>query len=164
MTSLSNPFRSVPSVSSPQQPARQPTGPQHRRSRIHLAPSDYNRFLQLHLAGASSSSSSTTSNPLDLRSSSFNKLHEPYPEPDTSSPGYGYTYGGWLRRNYTDAEDTPYTLSHAGSNKLNMAMALVHPKLDGAYMALTNVGGDAAMAATSEALLDVRDGTISLLQ
>ena len=133
-----------------------------------MAPSDYNRFLQLHLAGASASAAGSdppftqTSNPLHLTSYSFIKLHQPYPEPDASSPGYGYTYGAWIRSNYT-AQGTPFTLIDAGSNTLNYAVALLDTKLDEAYKALTNVGGNGAMTGTIEAVLAMRDATISLL-
>lgn len=171
-TSVGNPWPHYPTQSGPipysQVPNSQRDNPPalNTAGRVHIAPGDYNRFLQLHLAAGSAAGadplSTANANSLNFTLSSFNKLHQTYPESNTSSPAYGYTYGGWVRRNYT-AEGTPFTLTHAGSNKLNFAVALLDTNLDEAYMAFTNVGGDGAMAATLEAVLSMRNGTIALL-
>jgi D-alanyl-D-alanine carboxypeptidase len=170
-TSVDNPWPHMPSPSGSvpysQVPNSERDNPPalNTAGRVHMAPSDYDRFLQLHLAGASTGSGLATSNPLNLTSSSFAKLYEPYPESNISAPGYGYTYGGWLQRNYTQAQPGApvFTLFHDGSNTLNFAVALLDTKLDEAYMALTNVEGTGALTATDEAVLAMRNGTISLL-
>ena len=168
-TSVDNPWPHTASSSGPEPLSQVPNKDRdnapalNTAGRCHMTPGDYNRFLQLHLAGADGrSSANTTTNPLILDAASFAKLHEPFPDDDTSSPGYGYTYGGWIRRNYT-AQGTPFTLAHDGSNTLNYAHVVVDTGADEAFMALTNVGGDEALTGTGEAVEEMRGGTIKLV-
>jgi hypothetical protein len=131
--------------------------------RIHMTPADYNKFLQLHLAGMMDPSAPNT---LNLSEASFMKLQEPYPETNTFSEGYGYTFGGWGRANYSSAS-TPFTLSHDGSNTYNYAHVIVDSGANTAYMGLMHVGGGQtggeALVGTHEAVNEMRNGTISLI-
>lgn len=87
-----------------------------------------------------------------------------------SDPGNGYTYAGWVRRDFTvDAErisaleKTPvpeYVLVHDGSNSLNFAYAVLDSYAGEAHMALTNVGGSEVDVCVQEAIISKGDGTL----
>jgi CubicO group peptidase (beta-lactamase class C family) len=134
--------------------------------RMHMSPRDYNAFLQMHLSAVLGQ----RHNSLRLSPAQFTHLHTAYPSTNTSDRGYGYTYGGWIRRNFTvDVErisalgKTPlpeYVLLHDGSNTLNFAFALLDSYAGEAYVALTNVGGSEADVGVQEAIIGMRNGTL----
>lgn len=170
-TSIDNPWPHTPGPSGPvpltgipnwkrDNPAAYNTA-----GRMHMAPRDYNKFLRVHLDWMLGKK-----NALGLEAAQLRHLHTAHPTTNVSDPGYGYTYGGWLRRNFTVEQMTvrkrkvreEYVLAHDGSNTLNFAYALLDSYAGQAYMALTNVGGIEADVAVQEAIVGMRNRTLVL--
>jgi D-alanyl-D-alanine carboxypeptidase len=167
-TSIDNPWPHTPGPSGPIPLTGLPNAEKdnppayNTAGRMHMAPRDYNKFLQLHLEGMLGGKH----NVLGLEAAQFAHLHTAYPTANTSDPGYGYTYGGWLRRDFTVGTErrrnvkAEYVLAHDGSNTLNFAYALLDSYAGEAYVALTNVGGVEADVAVQAGIVGMRNGTL----
>ena len=103
---------------------------------VHCSLGDWSRFAAVHVAGFNGKSRFLTS-------SSFEKLHTPYPAQD-------YTYGGWIKVERPWAGGPAFT--HDGSNLLNYASVWWAPHKNLIVMATTNMGGDRGKAAAQEAV------------
>jgi D-alanyl-D-alanine carboxypeptidase len=141
-------------------PALNPAG------RVHCPMAEYNKFLQLHVDGASLNASIAI--PVNLRRQNFQYLHAPYNRSDDTNPTISpyYSPDGWLAFDLQD-RDAPsgYRLWHKGANAMNYAEAMVVIPGSGrrasTFMALTNVydEGD-AQTAVDRVIADMRDGSM----
>jgi hypothetical protein len=99
---------------------------------------DWAKFLRLHVDGFNG-----TPTPI-LKTSSFAKLHAPY-------PGDSYTYGGWIRIEHKDWAKGPVFV-HEGDNTMNHAVVIVAPIIGSGIISVTNVGGESADEACTKAI------------
>ncbi len=105
---------------------------------MHCSMVDWAKFLRLHVDGFNGAPT-----PI-LKTSSFAKLHTPY-------PGDSYTYGGWIRIEHRDWAKGPVFV-HEGDNTMNHAVVIVAPIIGSGIISVTNVGGETAGIACNEAI------------
>lgn len=106
--------------------------------RVHCSLRDWGKFLEEHNRGFHGENGIVTA-------ATFKKLHSTFGTSDST-----YTYGGWLLNYRSWANGM--TLSHAGSNTMNMARVWIAPGINSIFMSSTNAGGDTANAATEDAI------------
>ncbi|MEO8351102.1 MAG: serine hydrolase domain-containing protein [Chthoniobacteraceae bacterium] len=103
--------------------------------RVHLSIADFARYAGWHAQGANA-------RPSLLSAESMTKLH-------TAAEGQDYAMGwGVAHRAWAAGE----TLSHTGSNNSWFAVMWVAPARGAAFVAATNIGGEAAAAGTDAAV------------
>jgi D-alanyl-D-alanine carboxypeptidase len=111
--------------------------------RAHCSLESYAEFLIFHL-GVGNGRTSAHLSIIDM-----DKLHTPHFYKKEEKPANVFTPGGWIygEKGSTYGEGS---LSHAGSNTLNYALAVVAPGRDVAVAALTNYGGDGGAKGVTE--------------
>jgi CubicO group peptidase (beta-lactamase class C family) len=102
---------------------------------VHCSLEDWAKFARLHVDGFNGVDTSL------LRAQSFVKLH-------ASIPGNSYTYGGWIRVDREWAQGP--ALMHGGSNTMNRSTLWIAPKIDRAYLSVTNIFESGLPEATDE--------------
>ncbi len=103
--------------------------------RVHLSIADFARYAGWHAGGANA-------RPSLLSAESFAKLH-------TAADGQDYAMGWAVAKRAWAAGET---LSHTGSNNSWFAVMWVAPARGAAFVAATNIAGDAAAAGTDAAV------------
>lgn len=105
---------------------------------VHSTLDDWSRFVALHLQGARGQA-------MLLMPETFDVLHRP-------TPGNEFACG-WI------VTERPWgkgvVLTHTGSNTTWYATVWIAPKLNAAFLAVTNLGGDRGHAACDEAIVQL---------
>ena len=104
----------------------------HTAGMAHMTLEDYNKWLRLHV-------NKDVQMSLNVSQQTLAMLHRANPETNKSSEGFGYTYGAWIRSNFSESDG--YLLVHDGSNLLNYITAAVDTARNVTVVATTNVGG-----------------------
>jgi CubicO group peptidase (beta-lactamase class C family) len=103
---------------------------------VHCSMTDWGKFVTAHLRGARG-----LTTPLGLDATEFARLHTP-------PAGADYAFG-WVVTTRPWADGTTFT--HSGSNTMFYVTGWIAPARDRAFLAATNIGGDAAAAGVDAA-------------